>query len=82
MQFIVHFKANTSADYGLRLVINHPFLRSRPKSVGIYINHSNDKKNIEKAELFVPDHLASEVPEFFIGELKALSPQITDVQRA
>ena len=82
MRFTVYFKPNTASDYGVRLIVNHPFLRSRPKSVGICITHSNDNKNIEKAELFVPDHLISEVPEFFIGELKALSGQITDVERA
>ena len=81
MTYTVHFKPNTTEE-AVKLIVNTPFLRSRSKSVQIRLTYSPDKKNVEMMELFVPERLASEVPRFFIGELKMLSPQILDVQRA
>ncbi len=82
MKFVIHFKPNTLRDYGVRLVVNHSFLRSRSKSVAVRVTYSDDGKNDVMVELFVPNSLISEVPEFFVGELMMLSPQIVSVQRA
>jgi len=64
MKFTVCFKPNTLCYYGERLVVNVPFLRSRSKSVAIRITRSLNMINIEKAELFVPNSLILEVPDF------------------
>ncbi|MDO8495883.1 MAG: hypothetical protein Q7S43_00300 [bacterium] len=78
----MHFKPNTFED-AVRLIVNVPFLRMRPKSVSVRITYSgNDRKIVNYVEIFVPNRLAVEVPEFFIGELKMLSSKIADVQRA
>ena len=81
MKYTVVFKPNTNEE-AVRLIVNVPFLRSRPKSVPIRLTYSSDKKNVEMVEIFVPDSLTSEVPSFFIGELRILSPQIVSVTRA
>ena len=81
MKFVVYCKPNTTEE-AVRLIVNVPFLRSRPKSVPIRLTYSPDKKNVEMVEIFVPEHLISEVPKFFIGELKMISPQIVSITRA
>lgn len=82
VKLLVKFKPNTAYDYGVRIIVNVPFVRSRSKSLGIRLNHSNEEKNINEIEIFVPDRLISEVPKFFIGELRMLSSQIVSVERA
>ena len=83
MKITVYFKPSTSSDYGARLVVNVPFIRSRPKSVGIRLtHHSPDMQILDKVEIFVRESLVSEVPKFFIGDLLALSPQIDRVEEA
>ncbi|OGM95938.1 MAG: hypothetical protein A3B86_00800 [Candidatus Yanofskybacteria bacterium RIFCSPHIGHO2_02_FULL_38_22b] len=82
MKFKVYCRPNTSEDV-VRLIVNVPFLRSRSKSVPIRITYSGeDRKIVRYIEIFVPESLISEVPNFFTGELKMLSSQILDVQRA
>jgi len=83
VKITVYFKPNTGWDYGVRLIVNVPFLGSRGKSVPIRTTYSDDtKQTIYKIEIFIPDRLVGEVPEFFIGELQMLSPQIESVERA
>lgn len=82
MKFVVCFKPGTTSDYGARLIVNVPFLRLRPKSVAILITYSNDGRTIDMAEIFICNDLVSEVPKFFVGELKMLSSQILNVSRA
>ena len=83
MKFTVFFKPNTSSDYGLRLIGNHIFLRSRAKSIPLRMTYANKPHTIiEKAEIFVSDNLIVEMPVFFAGELEMLSPQISRVERS
>lgn len=83
MKLTVYFKPNTSYDYGVRLMVNIPFLRLRSKSIEMCTYHYSCRgESIGRVEIFVPNSLISEVPKFFIGELRMLSSQILDVQRA
>ena len=87
MKFVVHFRRNTEYDHGVRAVVNHPFLRSRAKSIPIRLKHGPNEdiyrpNTIEQVEIFIRESLASEVPPYFIGELKILSPRILRVERA
>ena len=86
MKITVYFKPNSSEE-SVRLIVNHPFMRSRSKSVSIRMTYSDNKpsifnKIVEMVEIFIPERLFVEVPKFFIGELKMLSPQIINVERA
>ena len=81
MKFTVVFKPNTSFDYGVRLIVNLPFVRSRAKSIPIRLTHDGNEEYIEEVEIFVPKRLSSEVPKSFRRDLMRLSPQIASVQR-
>lgn len=80
MKFTVFFKLNTESDYGARLIVNVPFLRSWAKSVAKRVTYTNDDKTIEKIEIFVPQRLLNEIPRFFVGELKMLSTCIDRIE--
>ena len=82
MKIIVRFKPNTSYDYGARLIVSVPFLRTRAKNVPIRTTYFPDMQTIKMAEIFIPDRLMNEVPQFFIGELLMLSSRVVSVERA
>lgn len=84
IKFIVYFRPNTEYNYGVRAVVNHPFLRSR--TIPIRLTHGPNENiykpsTIEIMELFIKKNLVPEVPSFFVGELRKLSPRIQRVQR-
>ena len=82
MKLTVHFKPNTAYEYGVRIVGNVAFLVSRGRSIPLRITSCDERKTINMAEIFISDSYLAEVPKFFIGELRMLSPQIENVQRA
>ena len=84
---IVYFRRNTGYNHGVGAVINHPFLRARAKSIPVRVTHGCNENpcnpmTVEKIEIFVGKSLVSEIPPFFVGELRGLSPQIISIQRA